>query len=87
MYWKLKSNSFSSSTTSSRHASQTEYNPLFVYGGVGLGKTHLMHAIGNKLLEEGQCKDCYVHSERFVSDMVKALQLGASMNLKNFIEA
>ena len=67
------------------HASQTEYNPLFVYGGVGLGKTHLMHAIGNKLLEERpNAKICYVHSERFVSDMVKALQLGAINEFKKF---
>ena len=66
-------------------ASQTEYNPLFVYGGVGLGKTHLMHAIGNKLLEERpNAKICYVHSERFVSDMVKALQLGAINEFKKF---
>ena len=60
------------------HAERTEYNPLFVYGGVGLGKTHLMHAVGNKLLEDRpNAKICYVHSEKFVSDMVKALQLGA----------
>ena len=66
-------------------ASQTEYNPLFVYGGVGLGKTHLMHAIGNKLLEDRpNAKICYVHSERFVSDMVKALQLGAINEFKKF---
>ena len=66
-------------------ASQTEYNPLFVYGGVGLGKTHLMHAIGNRLLEERpNAKICYVHSERFVSDMVKALQLGAINEFKKF---
>lgn len=51
------------------------YNPLFVYGGVGLGKTHLMHAVGNRLLEENpRAQIAYVHSERFVGDMVKALQ-------------
>ena len=67
------------------HASQTEYNPLFVYGGVGLGKTHLMHAIGNKLLEERpNAKICYVHSERLVSDMVKALELGPITEIKKF---
>ena len=56
-----------------------------MYGGVGLGKTHLMHAIGNKLLEERpNAKICYVHSERFVSDMVKALQLGAINEFKKF---
>ena len=51
------------------------YNPLFIYGGVGLGKTHLMHAVGN--LIRTRTKDArivYVHSERFVGDMVRALQ-------------
>ncbi|MBK5937953.1 chromosomal replication initiator protein DnaA [Halochromatium roseum] len=53
----------------------TAYNPLFVYGGVGLGKTHLMHAIGNAILEANpSSKVVYVHSERFVSDMIRALQ-------------
>ena len=51
------------------------YNPLFIYGGVGLGKTHLMHAVANKLRErEADARVAYVHSEGFVSDMVKALQ-------------
>ncbi len=51
------------------------YNPLFIYGGVGLGKTHLMHAVANRLKERnGEARIAYVHSERFVSDMVKALQ-------------
>ena len=51
------------------------YNPLFIYGGVGLGKTHLMHAVGHAIVESNpQAKIAYVHSERFVSDMVKALQ-------------
>ena len=51
------------------------YNPLFIYGGVGLGKTHLMHAIGNALLEERPgARVSYVHSERFVGDMVRGLQ-------------
>ncbi len=51
------------------------YNPLFIYGGVGLGKTHLMHAVGNVLLQRNpQARVAYVHSERFVSDMVRALQ-------------
>ena len=51
------------------------YNPLFIYGGVGLGKTHLMHAVANQLKERnGEARLAYVHSERFVGDMVKALQ-------------
>jgi chromosomal replication initiator protein len=51
------------------------YNPLFIYGGVGLGKTHLMHAVGNMILEnDPDAKVAYIHSERFVSDMVRGLQ-------------
>ena len=51
------------------------YNPLFIYGGVGLGKTHLMHAVGHAILARNpRARIAYVHSERFVSDMVKALQ-------------
>ena len=51
------------------------YNPLFIYGGVGLGKTHLMHAVGNTILaSRPNARIAYVHSERFVGDMVKALQ-------------
>ena len=51
------------------------YNPLFIYGGVGLGKTHLMHAIGNKLLNDNPAaKVLYIHAEQFVSDVVKAYQ-------------
>ncbi len=51
------------------------YNPLFIYGGVGLGKTHLMHAVGNKLLlDRPASKVLYIHAEQFVSDVVKAYQ-------------
>ncbi len=51
------------------------YNPLFIYGGVGLGKTHLMHAVGNAIVEQdGGANVAYVHSERFVGDMVRGLQ-------------
>ena len=54
----------------------SEYNPLYIYGGVGLGKTHLMHAIGNQILvNKPDANILYVNCERFVSDMVKALQL------------
>jgi len=51
------------------------YNPLLIYGGVGLGKTHLMHAVGNLILAKNpHAHVVYLHSERFVADMVKALQ-------------
>jgi len=51
------------------------YNPLFIYGGVGLGKTHLMHAVGNRLLaDKPNSKVLYIHAEQFVSDVVKAYQ-------------
>ena len=62
-----------------------DYNPLFIYGGVGLGKTHLMHAVGNEILNQDPSKRViYVHSEKFVADMVKALQLNAINEFKNF---
>jgi chromosomal replication initiator protein len=61
------------------------YNPLFIYGGVGLGKTHLMHAIGNEILRANPAANIvYLHSERFVSDMVKALQHNAINAFKDF---
>ena len=53
----------------------TSYNPLFIYGGVGLGKTHLMHAVGNSMVaRNANARVAYVHSERFVGDMVRGLQ-------------
>ena len=61
------------------------YNPLFLYGGVGLGKTHLMQAAGNLVMEnEAKAKVVYVHSERFVADMVKALQHNAINDFKRY---
>jgi chromosomal replication initiator protein len=61
------------------------YNPLFIYGGVGLGKTHLMHAVGNELVRNNpDAKVVYLHSERFVADMVKALQLNAINEFKRY---
>ena len=62
----------------------SEYNPLYIYGGVGLGKTHLMHAIGNRILEnKPDANILYVNCERFVSDMVKALQHSRMNDFKN----
>jgi chromosomal replication initiator protein len=61
------------------------YNPLFLYGGVGLGKTHLMHAVGNALRSNRpNARIVYLHSERFVADMVKALQLNAISDFKRY---
>ncbi|HEY0719669.1 MAG TPA: chromosomal replication initiator protein DnaA [Gammaproteobacteria bacterium] len=61
------------------------YNPLFLYGGVGLGKTHLMHAVGNLILKnKPDARVIYLHSERFVADMVKALQHNTINDFKRF---
>ena len=61
------------------------YNPLFIYGGVGLGKTHLMHAVGNLIQERNPAaRVVYLHSERFVADMVKALQHNAINDFKRY---
>lgn len=61
------------------------YNPMFIYGGVGLGKTHLMHAIGNHVLANNpKARVLYLHSERFVADMVKALQTNTINEFKRF---
>ena len=62
----------------------SEYNPLYIYGGVGLGKTHLMHAIGNQIkANKPDANVLYVNCERFVSDYVKALQHGKINDFKN----
>ncbi|MGL5934383.1 MAG: chromosomal replication initiator protein DnaA, partial [Cetobacterium sp.] len=61
------------------------YNPLFLYGGTGLGKTHLLHAVGNAIKEgKKDAKVIYMHSERFVQDMVKALQNNAIEEFKRY---
>jgi len=66
-------------------SSGAPYNPLFIYGGVGLGKTHLMHAVGNQIREHRpDARVIYLHSERFVSDMIKALQHGVIDDFKKF---
>lgn len=61
------------------------YNPLFLYGGTGLGKTHLLHAVANGISSRKiQAKVVYMHSERFVQDMVKALQNNAIEEFKRY---
>lgn len=61
------------------------YNPLFIYGSVGLGKTHLMHAIGHRILDRiPNGRIIYLHSERFVADMIKALQHNAIDDFKQY---
>ena len=58
-------------------------NPLFIYGGVGLGKTHLMHAVGNVICQrDSQARVRYIHSERFVGDMVRGLRHNAMADFK-----
>nr|WP_211091616.1 chromosomal replication initiator protein DnaA [Pseudoalteromonas peptidolytica] len=61
------------------------FNPVFIYGGTGLGKTHLLHAVGNGIIEQKpDAKIVYMHSERFVQDMVKALQNNAIEEFKRY---
>ena len=61
------------------------YNPLLMYGGVGLGKTHLMQAVGNEILRrKPEARVMYLHSQRFVQDMVKALQTGTMQDFMQF---
>jgi len=61
------------------------YNPLFIYGGVGLGKTHLMHAVGHAIMQKNNKSNVvYLHSERFVADMVRALQHNAINEFKRY---
>ncbi len=63
----------------------TSYNPLFIYGGVGLGKTHLMHSIGNMMVSRNPgARVVYVHSERFVGDMIKALRHNSINEFKRY---
>jgi len=63
----------------------TSYNPLFLYGGVGLGKTHLIHAIGNAMIEgRAQSRVRYVHADQYVSDVVKAYQRKAFDEFKRY---
>lgn len=73
------------SRAAKQFVNQSHYNPLFIYGGVGLGKTHLMQAIGNQLLaEQNQKKITYVRAERFVDEMVRALREKKMENFKQY---
>lgn len=66
-------------------AQTPDYNPLFIYGGVGLGKTHLMHAIGNHIVaQKNQAKVSYIRSEQFVNEMIKALRERRMDEFKNY---
>lgn len=66
-------------------AQTTDYNPLFIYGGVGLGKTHLMHAIGNHIIaQKSHAKVSYIRSEQFVNEMIKALRERRMDDFKNY---
>ena len=69
----------------SQNPGSRDYNPLFFYGGVGLGKTHLMQAAGNQIVNNNEnARVCYVHSERFVADYVRHIQQGTMNQFKNF---
>ncbi len=60
------------------------YNPLFIYGGVGLGKTHLLQAVGNEIIKKnGQAKVLYVTSEKFTNDFINAVRTGHAKEFKN----
>jgi chromosomal replication initiator protein len=62
-----------------------QYNPLYIYGGVGLGKTHLLHSIGNEIVKKDSTKKVvYLHSEKFVQNMVTALRQNKIEEFKNF---
>ena len=61
------------------------YNPLFIYGGSGLGKTHIMHAIGNQIISEKPAlKVSYITSERFVNELIEAIRVGKEQSTKQF---
>ncbi len=81
-----KSNQFARATALQvAENSGQAHNPLLIYGGSGLGKTHMMHAIGNAVLaKNSEAKIVYLHSERFVQEMVKALQQNALHAFKEF---
>ena len=82
-----KSNEFAraSALQISNNPGRSANNPFFIYGGVGLGKTHLMNAIGNNILKHNkEAKILYLHSEKFVADMVRALQHNKMDDFKEY---
>ena len=81
-----KSNQLARAAATQVASAQTKrYNPLFLYGSTGLGKTHLIHAVGNEIIKKNpNAKIVYMHSERFVQDMVRALQNNAIEEFKSF---
>ncbi|MCL2020557.1 MAG: chromosomal replication initiator protein DnaA [Betaproteobacteria bacterium] len=61
------------------------YNPLFIYGGPGLGKTHLLHAVGNRIIQQFSDKVVrYVHAEDYCNDVMRAYRQGAFVDMKNY---
>ena len=80
-----KSNQLAKAAGQSIVANLGQYNPLYIYGGVGLGKTHLLHSIGNEIMRKSPRKRVvYLHSERFVQNMVSALRHGKMEDFKTF---
>lgn len=80
-----KSNQLAKAACTSVVKKLGQYNPLYIYGGVGLGKTHLLHSIGNAILEDDSDKKVvYLHSEKFVQNMVTALRQNKIEEFKNF---
>ena len=80
-----KSNQLAKAACSSVVKELGQYNPLYIYGGVGLGKTHLLHSIGNEILKQDKEKKVvYLHSEKFVQNMVTALRTNKIEEFKDF---
>ena len=80
-----KSNQLAKAACSSVVTELGQYNPLYIYGGVGLGKTHLLHSIGNEILKQDKKKKVvYLHSEKFVQNMVTALRTNKIEEFKDF---
>ncbi|MEZ4655693.1 MAG: DnaA/Hda family protein [Candidatus Eisenbacteria bacterium] len=58
------------------------YNPLFLFGGTGLGKTHLMQAIGNEVAQRSASRICYVSAEKFMNEMIESIQRGSTLDFR-----